>query len=32
MAMSMVAIIPLLILYLLAQRHFVEGVMRTGLK
>lgn len=32
MAGGIVAAVPVLILFVLAQRHVVEGVSRTGLK
>jgi oligogalacturonide transport system permease protein len=32
MAMSVVAIIPSLIAFFCAQRHFVEGISTSGLK
>lgn len=32
MAASSIAVLPVVILYLLAQRYFIEGVMLTGMK
>ncbi len=32
MAGSLVAIVPLVVLYLLVQRRFIEGVAMTGMK
>jgi|SRR5579859_2470026 len=32
MAAAMIALLPVLILYLIAQRHFTAGIARTGLK
>jgi ABC-type glycerol-3-phosphate transport system permease component len=31
-AMSVVAILPNLVIFLLAQKHFVEGIATSGLK
>jgi multiple sugar transport system permease protein len=32
MAAATLSILPILLLYLLAQRYFVEGIARTGMK
>lgn len=32
MAMSLVSVLPIIILYIFAQRYFIEGILTTGLK
>ena len=32
MSMSVVALIPQLVVFFFAQRHFVQGVVMTGIK
>ncbi|WP_195542637.1 carbohydrate ABC transporter permease [Massiliimalia timonensis] len=32
MAMSLISIVPVMVLYMFAQRYFVEGVVTTGIK